>query len=85
MNIGKETVVTGCEFAAPELSMDELEHELRTPLTSIRLALEILRDCPDLGEDQRQHFLAVLLDDEARLTRTVERLLESPRLRRWPA
>lgn len=64
--------------ASMELEMETLEHELRTPLTSIRLLLEIMRDCPDLAEEQRRRFVDALLADEARLARAVEHLLESP-------
>ncbi|MDX6749699.1 histidine kinase dimerization/phospho-acceptor domain-containing protein [Geminicoccaceae bacterium 1502E] len=84
MNVDKQTAEAAAahEPAVRGLSMEELEHELRTPLTSIRLLLEIMRDCPDLCEDQRRRFLEVLLVDEARLSRTVERLLGSDSLRR---
>lgn len=61
-----------------ELSYEEIEHELKTPLASIRSISEIMRDYPDLPETERQRFLAVLLDDNERLMRMIDRLLGSP-------
>ena len=66
---------------AGPMTFEEIEHELRTPLASIRSASEIMRDYPDLSEDQWRHFLEILLSENARLTRTVERLLGSRALR----
>ncbi len=63
------------------MSFEELEHELRTPVASIRSLSEILRDHPDLSEEQRRRFLDGVLVESERLTRTVERLLGSPALR----
>ncbi|MEK0084355.1 histidine kinase dimerization/phospho-acceptor domain-containing protein [Benzoatithermus flavus] len=60
-----------------EMSFEEIEHELRTPLASIRSLSEIMRDYPDLTEDQRRRFLEVLLVENERLARTVEQLLGS--------
>ena len=65
-----------------EMSFEEIEHELRTPLASIRSLSEIMRDYPDLTEDQRQRFLEVLLIENERLARTVERLLGSTALQK---
>lgn len=66
---------------AGAMTFEEIEHELRTPLASMRSVSEIMRDYPDLTEDQRQRFLDVILDDNARLGRIVERLLNSVALR----
>jgi signal transduction histidine kinase len=60
-----------------EMSFEEIEHELKTPLTSIRSLSEIMRDYPDLTEEQRQRFLEVVLVENERLARTVEQLLGS--------
>jgi signal transduction histidine kinase len=57
------------------LTYEEVEHELKTPLTTIRSVSEILRDCPELSPEERRRFLAVLLDENARLTGAVDRLL----------
>ena len=64
------------------LSFEEIEHELKTPLTSIRSLSEIMRDYPDLSETERQRFLEVMLVENERLARTVERLLGSPVLQK---
>jgi signal transduction histidine kinase len=67
--------------AGDGMSFEELEHELRTPLASVRSLSEILRDHPDLTEEQRRRFLDGILRENERLTRIVERLLGSTRLR----
>ena len=51
-----------------------LEREFVSPLTSIRGALEILRDFPDLSNEERSRFLTNSLQDCARLERGVENL-----------
>jgi signal transduction histidine kinase len=61
----------GTAFACYE----EIEHELRTPLAAIRSLSEILYDTPELPEPERRRFLAAMLAESERLTRTVERLL----------
>jgi signal transduction histidine kinase len=68
--------------ALDEMSFEEIEHELKTPLASIRSLSEIMRDYPDLTEDQRQRFLEVMLRENERLARTVERLLGSSTLQK---
>ncbi len=62
------------------LTYEEVEHELKTPLTTIRSVSEILRDCPELSPEERRQFLSVLLDENARLTGAVDRLLGHPAL-----
>jgi signal transduction histidine kinase len=69
------------DAVAGGMSFEELEHELRTPLASVRSLSEIIRDHPDLTEDQRRRFLDGILRENERLTRTVERLLGSTALR----
>ena len=54
--------------------LDEFTCELRSPLTSIRAAAEILRDFPNLKEDEKNHFLDILLTEEARLETLVSEL-----------
>ena len=51
-----------------------LEREFVSPLTSIRGALEIMRDFPDLSNEERSRFLDNSLQDCARLERGVENL-----------
>ncbi|HEX6015636.1 MAG TPA: histidine kinase dimerization/phospho-acceptor domain-containing protein [Geminicoccaceae bacterium] len=69
------------DAAAGGMSFEQLEHELRTPLASVRSLSEIIRDYPDLTEDQRRRFVDGILRENERLTRTVERLLGSAALR----
>ncbi|MFD1628370.1 ATP-binding protein [Pseudopedobacter beijingensis] len=57
-----------------------ITHELRTPLTSIRAFSEILYDNPDIDEDQKQHFLAVMIKEIERLSRLITRVLDLEKL-----
>ena len=41
----------------------------------MRSMAEILRDYPDLSDEQRQHFLDSMIAENERLSRTVDRLL----------
>jgi K+-sensing histidine kinase KdpD len=69
-----------CGTTRRRLTYEEVEHELKTPLTTIRSVSEILRDCPELSPEERRRLLAVLLDENARLTGAVDRLLGHPAL-----
>jgi hypothetical protein len=51
-----------------------LEREFVSPLTSIRGALEIIRDFPDLTDEDRGRFLANALADCTRLERGIDQL-----------
>ncbi|MFL5217763.1 MAG: sensor histidine kinase, partial [Microvirga sp.] len=53
-----------------------VSHELRTPLTSIRSFSEILLDTPDLSEEERRHFLGIVVRESDRLTRLVNDVLD---------
>ncbi len=57
-----------------------VSHELRTPLTSIRAFAEILNDSPDMPQDQRQHFLQIIVRESERLSRLIEEILDMARL-----
>lgn len=57
-----------------------VSHELRTPLTSIRAFAEILRDSEALPEEQRLHFLDVVVLESQRLSRLIEEILDLARL-----
>jgi len=64
-----------------KMTDEQIEHELKTPLASMRSLSEIVRDHPDLSDDQRRRFLDAIVSEGERLTMTVERLLGSPSLR----
>jgi two-component system sensor histidine kinase ChvG len=56
----------------------DISHELKNPLAGIRGAAELLRD--ELPPDARDRFLAMIIDDTARLDRSVSRLFELARV-----
>jgi two-component system sensor histidine kinase ChvG len=58
----------------------DLSHEFKTPLTGIRGAAELLRDGATDDPEATGRFLAMILDDAARLDRLVSRLLELARV-----
>jgi len=59
----------------------DISHEFKTPLAGIRGAAELLRDGGASDDpDARERFLAMILDDAARLDRLVSRLLELARV-----
>ena len=60
--------------------MSTVTHELRTPLTSIRAVSEILLDAPDIGTEERQRFLAIIVKETERLTRLINQTLDMARI-----
>lgn len=56
-----------------------VSHEFKTPLAGIRGAVELLEDHPDMGEADRNRFLANIGADAARLNQLVSRLLDLAR------
>ena len=56
----------------------DISHELKNPLAGIRGAAELLRD--ELPADARDRFIAMIIDDTARLDRIVSRLFELARV-----
>ncbi|GAB5602032.1 ATP-binding protein [Thermus sp. FJN-A] len=69
---------------ALDQAKDELlaavSHELKTPLTSVRALAEILEAHPDLPEEERRRFTALLAKEAGRLSRLVEEVLAYTRL-----
>ncbi|WP_234553391.1 sensor histidine kinase [Thermus caliditerrae] len=69
---------------ALDQAKDELlaavSHELKTPLTSVRALAEILEAHPDLPEEERRRFIALLAKEAARLSRLVDQVLAYTRL-----
>ncbi len=57
--------------------INAVSHELKTPIASIRLYLETLQNHPNLGEEQRDRFYRVMLEDTDRLLTTVEQVLRA--------
>jgi Na+/proline symporter/nitrogen-specific signal transduction histidine kinase len=53
-----------------------VSHELRTPLTSVRAFSEILHDHPDMGQDERQKYLDIMVKETERLTRLINEVLD---------
>lgn len=58
----------------------DLSHEFKTPLAGIRGAAELLRDGAAEEPEARDRFLAMIVEDTARLDRLVSRLLELARV-----
>jgi Na+/proline symporter/nitrogen-specific signal transduction histidine kinase len=56
--------------------MATVSHEIRTPLTSIRSFSEILRDNPDLDQEQRQSFVSIIVQESERLSRLINEILD---------
>jgi Na+/proline symporter/signal transduction histidine kinase len=56
--------------------LSTVTHELRTPLTSIRAFSEILHDHPEMDAEQRGHFLGIIIEENERLTRLINQVLD---------
>ncbi len=56
--------------------MSSVTHELRTPLTSIRALSELMLDAPDMDDEQRTEFLAIIVSESERLSRLVNQVLD---------
>lgn len=54
--------------------VNDVAHELRTPITAIRGNAEMLED-PDLPDEMRQKFTAIIISEAERLSRLVNDLL----------
>lgn len=60
--------------------MSSVTHELRTPLTSIRALSELMRDMPDMEEEQRAEFLRIIVSESERLGRLVNQVLDMAKI-----
>jgi two-component system, OmpR family, sensor histidine kinase SenX3 len=59
--------------------INAVTHELKTPVTSIRLYLETLKS-RTVGEEKRNEFYNIMLDDSNRLLQTIEQVLRTGRI-----
>ena len=60
--------------------LNAVTHELKTPIASIRLYLETLQRRPNLDEEKRKEFYAIMHSDSDRLIATVEQVLKAGEL-----
>lgn len=68
------------EMSGPRLPLalnTKLEEDFVSPLTAVRGAIEILRDYPDLADDERNRFIESALRECARLEKGVAELAET--------
>lgn len=75
-----------CEIREAEEKKDELvmylAHDIRTPLTSVIGYLSLLKEMPDLTEEQRQKFVDVTLKKAERLETLVNEFFDITRFGR---
>jgi len=60
--------------------LSQVSHELRTPMTSIRSFSEILKNDPDISENDKTRFVSIIQDESIRLTRLLDEILDISRL-----
>lgn len=73
--------------AADSDAPPQLSDEALARVTHIRAAIESLRDFPDMPDDQRERFLAIVDDESAVLGRALQELMTHQQQReqaRWP-
>ncbi|MDY6793364.1 MAG: sensor histidine kinase [Thermodesulfobacteriota bacterium] len=51
-------------------------HEFRTPLTSVRSIAEILHENPNIDDEQKKNFSAIIIKEADRLTRLIVQVLD---------
>ena len=62
-----------------EAFINSVTHELKTPVASMRLYLQTLQN-RHVGEEKRQEFYGVMLEDSDRLLATIEQVLRAGQL-----
>ena len=62
--------------------VSKASHELRTPLSSVQAYVEMLVDGEAEDEDSRQEFYGIIQSETERLSRLVDNMLSTRRLRR---
>ncbi len=68
---------------ARELKFEEIEHEPKMPLASMRSLAEIVRDHPDLPDEQQRQFVEAIVVESHRLSHSIEHMLDSRDMRDW--
>jgi nitrogen-specific signal transduction histidine kinase len=66
---------------ARELTFVEIEHEPKMPLASMRSLAEIVRDHPDLPDEQQRQFVEAIVVESHRLSHSIEHMLDSRDMR----
>ena len=66
---------------ANTMTFEEIEHELKTPLAAMRSLSELMRDYPDLADEQRRQFLEAIVRESERLSDMIDLLLGSRALK----
>ncbi|MCB0548548.1 MAG: GHKL domain-containing protein, partial [Phaeodactylibacter sp.] len=59
-------------------------HELRTPITSIKALSKIIKETPNLPEEQKQEFLTIVVSESERLTRLINQVLDLEKIQSGP-
>ena len=65
------------DFGTPVAKVD-YAHKFIDPLTSVRLVSELLRDYPDLDDNQRRDLLDLMLNSTDRMIQLIGLMAEAP-------
>lgn len=68
------------ESAMKSVFIDNISHELKTPLAGIGMWAEMLQDGVIVDDAKRNHAYAVIFDENRRMTKMVDELLDFSRL-----
>ncbi len=63
--------------SAPKISAEQPRERLLNAVTAIRSSLEVLRDAPDISEEDRARFVKSALHEEARLERMINEVFRT--------